>query len=123
MPFGILYDSGDDYFYVYRSGFVVGTGSTATSKSYYGNMLRDGHLTGANFLLPETFDYAQWRISKRIKGETIDAFRLSYLPKFMVTGMATRGYFQLFFLQTIIQQPKKISKRFRIISEVMLKIG
>lgn len=39
-------------------GFEMGTGPSATSKSYYGNMLRDGRETGANFLLPETFDYA-----------------------------------------------------------------
>ncbi|MBK9733199.1 MAG: hypothetical protein IPO83_18245 [Chitinophagaceae bacterium] len=47
-----------------------------TRPSYYGNMLVNGVRTGRNFIYPETFQYAGNRLEKKMKEETIDAYRL-----------------------------------------------
>lgn len=39
-------------------------------------MISGGELSGKNFYYSETFAYAKWRVENRIKGETIDSFRL-----------------------------------------------
>lgn len=44
--------------------------------TYYGNMIKGGELSGKNFFFPETFNYAQWRVNKKLKDETIDSYRL-----------------------------------------------
>lgn len=42
----------------------------------YGNMIEGGEKNGRNFFYPQTFEYAKWRSSKKLKGETIDEYRL-----------------------------------------------
>ena len=44
--------------------------------AYYGNMLVNGEITGKNFLLPETFEYAKKRVLEKNSVETIDKYRL-----------------------------------------------
>lgn len=44
--------------------------------SYFGNMLVNGDKTNKNFLCEKTFQYAVNRVKKKMKEETIDAYRL-----------------------------------------------
>ncbi|HET9569795.1 MAG TPA: hypothetical protein VFP20_00075 [Bacteroidales bacterium] len=44
--------------------------------SKYGNMIDSGETNGKNFYYSQTFEYAKWRASKKLKGETIDEYRL-----------------------------------------------
>jgi len=44
--------------------------------SYYGNMLQNGDKTGENFFFFQTFEYAKERVTKKLKDETIDEYRL-----------------------------------------------
>lgn len=53
-----------------------GYGPTKSSSVTYGNMLKDGILTGSNFLTPETFEYAKHRKNTELLGETIEEYRL-----------------------------------------------
>ena len=53
-----------------------GVGPTKTSKQKYGNMISGGEVSGKNFLMKETFEYAKKRVAKKSKNETIDGFRL-----------------------------------------------
>lgn len=63
---------------IYRveMGEKEGTGPTKNSHRYYGNMICGGDVSGANFLMPETFEYAKERVSHKKSHETIDGFRL-----------------------------------------------
>lgn len=42
-----------------------GVGPTRTSKQKYGNMISDGEVSGKNFLMKETFEYAKERIRNK----------------------------------------------------------
>jgi len=42
----------------------------------YGNMIEGGETNGRNFFYPQTFEYAKWRANKKLKGETIEEYRL-----------------------------------------------
>lgn len=56
-----------------------GVGPTKGSKQKYGNMISGGEISGKNFLMKETFEYAKERVEKKKKEktvETIDGFRL-----------------------------------------------
>lgn len=53
-------------------GYGPSNGSTLT----YGNMLKDGVLTGSNFLTQEIFDYVKFRIKTQLLGETMEEYRL-----------------------------------------------
>ena len=53
-----------------------GFGPEENSKTKYGNILVDGNKTGLNFLLPEIFEYAKYRIMFLKNGETIKEYRL-----------------------------------------------
>ncbi len=53
-----------------------GYGPSKTSHVTYGNMLKDGEVTGSNFLTPETFEYAKYRKQTELKGETMEEYRL-----------------------------------------------
>lgn len=62
---------------------AMGVGPSMHSKdsktgepSYYGNMVKDGQLTGKNFFFRETFEYALTRVGKMKAEETIDQYRL-----------------------------------------------
>lgn len=57
-------------------GEEEGTGPTRASKRRYGNMISGGDVSGKNFLMKETFEYAQKRVAEKSKNETIDGFRL-----------------------------------------------
>lgn len=57
-------------------GEKEGVGPTRTSKRKYGNMITGGEVSGKNFLMKETFEYAKERVKNRKNGETIDEFRL-----------------------------------------------
>jgi hypothetical protein len=59
-----------------QNGLEMGVGPNRNSIKRYGNMLQDGEITGCNFYFPETFAYAQWRVGKKLKDETIDEYRL-----------------------------------------------
>lgn len=66
-----------------QNGLDMGIGPNKNSvdkntgmPTYYGNMIKDGETTGRNFFYPETFAYAQWRVTKKMKDETIDKYRL-----------------------------------------------
>lgn len=65
-----------------ENGLEIGIGPEENSvdhngqPSFYGNMIKDGGSTGRNFFYNETFDYAQWRVSKRLPKETIGEYRL-----------------------------------------------
>lgn len=63
--------------YRVEMGEAEGVGPMRTSKRKYGNMISGGELSGKNFLMKETFEYAKERVKdKRKKDETIDGFRL-----------------------------------------------
>lgn len=60
-------------------GEEEGVGPTKGSKQKYGNMISGGEVSGKNFLMKETFEYAKERVEKKKKEktvETIDGFRL-----------------------------------------------
>ena len=58
-------------------GEEEGVGPTRASKQKYGNMISGGEVSGKNFLMKETFEYAKERVEKKEKTvETIDGFRL-----------------------------------------------
>lgn len=60
-------------------GEEEGFGPTRASKRKYGNMISGGDVSGKNFLMEETFEYAKERIKKKKKEkteETIEEFRL-----------------------------------------------
>ena len=60
-------------------GEEEGFGPTRNSKRKYGNMISGGEVSGKNFLMKETFEYAKERVEKKKKEktvETIDGFRL-----------------------------------------------
>lgn len=60
-------------------GEEEGFGPTRASKRKYGNMISGGEVSGKNFLMKETFEYAMERVEKQKKEktlETIDGFRL-----------------------------------------------
>lgn len=64
-----------------KNGLEIGVGPDKNSNkkgvpAKYGNMIANGETNGRNFYFPETFEYAKWRVNTRIKGETIDAYRL-----------------------------------------------
>lgn len=64
----------------YRSHILIeenyGFGPDENSKTKYGNILVNGHITGKNFLLPEIFQYALFRTKFLKNGETIKEYRL-----------------------------------------------
>ncbi len=55
---------------------TYGNGPNENSPTKNGNMLVDGINSGANFLSPEIFNYAHFRVVHKKKGETIEPFRL-----------------------------------------------
>lgn len=57
-------------------GEAEGIGPTKNSKRKYGNMICGGEVSGKNFLMKETFEYAKERVANRKESETIDEFRL-----------------------------------------------
>lgn len=57
-------------------GEEEGVGPTRASKRKCGNMIRGGEVSGMNFLMKETFEYAKERVANKGKSETIDKFRL-----------------------------------------------
>lgn len=57
-------------------GEEEGVGPTRASKRKYGNMISGGDVSGKNFLMKETFEYAKERVKNRRENETIDEFRL-----------------------------------------------
>lgn len=60
-------------------GEEEGFGPTRASKRKYGNMISGGEVSGKNFLMKETFEYAMERVEKQKKEKTlemIDGFRL-----------------------------------------------
>lgn len=57
-------------------GEEEGVGPTRYSQHHYGNMISGGEVSGKNFLLRETFEYAKERVSNKKDTETIDEFRL-----------------------------------------------
>lgn len=57
-------------------GEEEGVGPTRASKRKYGNMISGGEVSGKNFLMKETFEYAKKRVAEKSKNETIDGFRL-----------------------------------------------
>ena len=57
-------------------GEEEGIGPTKNSGQKYGNMSCGGEVSGKNFLMKETFEYAKERVKNKGKEETIDAFRL-----------------------------------------------
>ena len=60
-------------------GEEEGVGPTRASKHKYGNMISGGEVSGKNFLMKETFEYAKEKNKKKKKEktvETIDGFRL-----------------------------------------------
>ena len=63
---------------MYRAeiGEEEGFGPTRASKRKYGNMISGGEVSGKNFLMKETFEYAKERVANKRENETIDGFRL-----------------------------------------------
>jgi hypothetical protein len=65
-----------------QNGLEIGIGPEKNSvdrngqPTYYGNMIKYGESNGRNFFYPETFAYAQWRVHKKLKDETINDYRL-----------------------------------------------
>lgn len=57
-------------------GEEEGTGPTRASKRKYGNMISGGEVSGKNFLMKETFEYAKERVANKRENETIEEFRL-----------------------------------------------
>ena len=57
-------------------GEEEGFGPTKASKQKYGNMISGGEMSGKNFLMKETFEYAKERVANKGENETIDGFRL-----------------------------------------------
>ena len=57
-------------------GEEEGVGPTRASKRKYGNMISGGEVSGKNFLMKETFEYAKERVANKMENETIDGFRL-----------------------------------------------
>lgn len=57
-------------------GEKEGIGPTKASKRKYGNMISGGEVSGKNFLMKETFEYAKERVANKRENETIDGFRL-----------------------------------------------
>ena len=57
-------------------GEKEGIGPTKASKRKYGNMISGGEVSGKNFVMKETFEYAKERVAEKSKNETIDGFRL-----------------------------------------------
>ena len=56
----------------------IGVGPHLTSTTHFGNMLREGAITGKNFLNEDIFNYARKKVyqKKNIKELTIDEFTL-----------------------------------------------
>ena len=54
----------------------MGVGPWKTSKNLQISMIKDGEVTGKNFVDRYTFDYAKMRVRKKLKNETIDEYRL-----------------------------------------------
>jgi hypothetical protein len=54
-----------------------GTGPTRASKRKYGNMISGGEVSGKNFLMKETFEYAKERVANKRENETIDGLQTS----------------------------------------------
>ena len=46
-------------------GEEEGTGPTRSSKRKYGNMISGGEVSGKNFLMKETFEYAKERVANK----------------------------------------------------------
>ena len=57
-------------------GEEEGVGPTRASKRKYGNMISGGEVSGKNFLMKETFEYAK-ETSRATKGKTRDDRRVS----------------------------------------------
>lgn len=62
--------------YRVEMGEDEGIGPTRGSKRKYGNMISGGEVSGKNFLMRETFEYAKERVVQKKENETIDGFRL-----------------------------------------------
>jgi len=61
---------------VHKIKNASGESTGETRPSYYGNILVNGDITGKNFFYNKTFQYAENRLKKKMKEETIDAYRL-----------------------------------------------
>ena len=53
----------------------MGVGPWKTSKNLQISMIKDGEVTGKNFVDRYTFDYAKMRVRKKLKNETIDEYK------------------------------------------------
>lgn len=56
-------------------GEEEGVGPTRYSQHHYGNMISRGEVSGKNFLLRETFEYAKERVRNKKDTEMIDEFQ------------------------------------------------
>ena len=54
----------------------MGVGPWKTSKNLQISMIKDGEVTGKNFVDNYAFDYAKMRVRTKLKNETIDEYRL-----------------------------------------------
>jgi hypothetical protein len=97
-----------------QHGFEIGIGPMKNSvdkntgiPTYYGNMIKDGELSGKNFFFPETFEYALWRVDKKLKNETIESYRL-FNNSMSSMPMAFNLFHPLMMLQC--QQPAMLDK-------------
>lgn len=57
-------------------GEEKGFGPTRAFKRKYGNMINGDEVSGKNFLMKETFEYAKKKVAEKSKNETINGFRL-----------------------------------------------
>ena len=55
---------------------VMGVGPLRSSRHLQISMIKNGELTGKNFLTPFAFEYAKQRIAGKQKNETIEEYRL-----------------------------------------------
>ena len=58
-------------------GEEEGFGPTRASKRKYGDMNSGGEMSGKNFLMKETFEYAKVRVANKRENETIDGFKIA----------------------------------------------
>ena len=97
-----------------QHGFEIGIGPMKNSVNkntgiprYYGNMIKGGELSGKNFFYPETFEYALWRVDKKLKNETIESYRL-FNNSMSSMPMAFNLFHPLMMLQS--HQPAALDK-------------
>jgi len=90
-----------------ENGLQMAVGPNRNSKTTYGNMIKDSELSGKNFYFSETFEYALWRVDKKLKNETIESYRL-FNNSMSSMPMAFNLFHPLMMLQS--QQPAALDK-------------